>query len=280
MFCFDQNELEELPLLPDKQSEPKQHPNSAIDLSKPMELPDDMPAFIGDDESLSDALLGAFGLPVDRSSTWGCHPWVTYALLLLCTAGLIVSGMYGFQNVNRLWGFIPSDAWRCGGATFITAAFLHTGIVHFAGNLYFLWLSGKILEQSLKVKEMMLLFVCSLLSSKLFYLATAAEPDIPCVGASGFIAGFMACCAVTAPTRMLSFTLESRAIMFLVGTRNIHWIDFPVWFCFILWFALQLCFAFIAPPESHVAFTSHIGGAIAGAIFGLVCRYCNRQNSL
>ena len=279
MFCFDPEELESLPVIPDKK--PKHQPNRNIDLSKPMDLPADMPAFTGDDEPLSDVLLGAMGMPVDRSGGIQRQPWVTYTLLVLCAAGLAVSGVYGMRYLNDHWGFIPSAAWRCGGATFLTSAFLHADFIHFAGNIYFLWLSGRILEEKLTVKEMTALFAVSLLSSKLFYLATAAHPDIPCVGASGFVAGFMACCALTSPDRKLSFLFRnSIGVRYLCGNHNIFWIDVPVWLCFILWFIFQLACAFYAPENAGTAFTSHLGGSLAGAAAGAFYRFCHREQSL
>ena len=274
VFCFDPNELEQLPAAPEPVKEFKHKPNTAIDLSAPMELPDDMPAFTADDERLSDVLLGAMGVPVDRGGGASRQPWLTYVLLLLCAAGLAVSGTYGSGQINRAWGFIPSSAFRCGGVTFITSAFLHTGIAHFAGNIYFLWLSGRILEEILPFKKMILLFVSSLFSAKVFYLLTAVDPDIPCVGASGFIAGFMACCAVLCPCRKLSFMFRnSIGFRYLTGNHNLCWIELPVWLCFILWFGFQVVCAFFL-PDSGVAFTSHIGGSLAGAAAGFICRSC------
>ena len=273
MFCFDPGELEQLPVLQEKPKEFKHEPNRNIDMSKPMDLPDDMPAFAGDDERFSDMLLGAMGVPVDREGGTSHHPWVTYALLLLCAAGLVISGMYGlFGRVSQLWGFIPSAPFRWFGATFVTSAFLHTGLVHFAGNIYFLWLSGKLLEQVLSLKKMLLLFVLSLLTSKIFYLLTAVSPDTPCVGASGFIAGFMACCAVLFPCRKLSFMFRnSIGVRHFFGIDNVSWIELPFWFCFILWFGFQTACAILS-PDSGTAFTSHIGGSISGAVYGIILR--------
>ena len=281
MFCFDPEELESLPVVPEKPQEFKHEPNRSIDLNKPMDLPADMPAFAGDGEPLSDVLLGAMGVPIDREGGIYRQPWVTYVLLLLCAAGFVISEVCGMRYVNDHWGFIPSEAWRCGGATFLTAAFLHTGVAHFAGNIYFLWLSGKILEENLRTKEVVLLFAVSLLSSKLFYLATAAQPDIPCVGASGFVAGFMACCAVISPCRKLSFLFRnSIGVRYLSGDHGIFWIELPVWFCFILWFIFQLVCAFFAPETTPVAFTSHLGGSLAGAAIGAFYRFHRSDNDL
>ena len=268
VFWFDEGELEKLPLCNETANVPKFTPDKSIDMSKPMDLPDDMPPVRGDDESFSEFLLAAMGMPIAKEhGVLTRIPWVTTGIILLCTAMLIMEGCCGFSSFISEWGFIPDEPFRRNGLTILASAFMHASFYHFMSNIYFLWLSGKILEQELSWKKLILLFFLSLFCSKTFYLFTAAHMNIPCVGASGFISGFMGCCAVMFPSYRLSFLC-----------RNLHWksepvwFELPFWFIFAVWFILQIVMVFFQAFH-NVAFTSHIGGGIAGMVCGAFFRY-------
>ena len=273
VFWFDNNELEKLPIEDEPVTVPKHSPNASIDMSKPMDLPDDMPAFQGDDESFADFLLAAMGVPVvKQSGILAKIPWLTFSLILLCTTVVVLEGIFGFDNLINKFGFIPSSPLRYCGATFISSAFLHADFFHFVFNIYFLWLSGKFIEQRLSLSKTAMLFFISLFASKLLYAFTAVQPNIPCVGASGFIAGFMGCCAVLFPTDKLSFLVVGKHRIYSLFNYGQLWIELPFWFCFAVWFLAQLLMAFIE-NETHVAFTSHLGGAAAGVIAGIFFKH-------
>ena len=273
VFWFDEGELEKLPLREEQMQTPKHAPNKAIDMSKPMELPDDMPANESSDESFADFLCGVMGVPVYQDAkALSKVPWLTLTLIMLCTAALCLEGYYGFDVCTKEWGFIPAHPFRHGGATLLTSAFLHISFIHFASNIYFLWLSGKLIEQELSLKTAAVVFLLSLAASKTFYLITAPNMNIPCVGASGFISGFMGCCAVLYPAYKLSFLIRS-----VKWTSTPAWIELPFWFCFAVWFIIQTAMVFVG-SDGQVAFTSHIGGSVAGILCGIVLQYHFRQN--
>ena len=269
IFWFDEGELEKLPLRDITVQVPKNAPNKSINMSEPMELPQNMPAVRGDDESFADFMLAAMGVPIIKD--YGILqkvPLLTLLITLICAAALGIECYYGFDSCINSWGFIPAEPFRNCGSTILTSAFLHASFYHFISNIYFFWLTGKLLEQVFSLKKMVLLFFISLLISKTVYALTATNINIPCVGASGFIAGFMGCCAVCFPTQKLSFLCRSTNGL---STKPL-WFELPFWFIFSAWFILQVALTFFH-GTNHVAFTSHIGGGIAGVFCGTLFRY-------
>lgn len=268
VFWFDDSELDKIPVPEEPVSLPRHAPNTAIDMSKPMDLPDNMPAFQGDDESFSDYLLAVMGIPVSKDSRYLTKiPWVTAFLILLCTIVFLLEGYFGSSNLINRFGFVPASPLRYYGATIFISAFLHSDFFHFIFNVYFLWLSGKLIEQQISTAKTILLFAVCLISSKLLYTLTTRQPDIPCVGASGFISGFMGCCAVLFPTHKLSFLFRKSRF----STERL-WVELPFWFCFLIWFFIQVMLA-LFKSEDNTAFTSHLGGGLAGIIFAAFCRF-------
>lgn len=83
------------------------------------------------------AIPAVFGLPVEMdSSAFRRTPWATYLLSALIVA---VSSWAFFdpQPIIEKYGLIPAQAGRYHGLTFLTSFFLHGGILHLAGNIYF-----------------------------------------------------------------------------------------------------------------------------------------------
>jgi membrane associated rhomboid family serine protease len=64
------------------------------------------------------------------------RPLVTWGLSVL----IALVSLLAFVNLDSAvqeFGFIPAEFWRYGGATLLTSFFLHGGLLHLAGNLYF-----------------------------------------------------------------------------------------------------------------------------------------------
>src|SRR5204863_2757777 len=89
-------------------------------------------------------------------------PLLTWSLSV---AILIVSTLafLDLQNAIDRFGLIPAEAWRYGGFTFISSFFLHAGIWHLVGNLYFFLVFGDNVEDYLGRWK----FACLLLVSAL-----------------------------------------------------------------------------------------------------------------
>src|SRR5437762_568705 len=76
-------------------------------------------------------------------------PWVTWLLCLL----IISASTFGFTQLHEIvsrLGLIPTQAMRDGGVTFLTSFFLHAGVLHLVGNIYFLFVFGDDVENFLR----------------------------------------------------------------------------------------------------------------------------------
>ncbi|RJG49960.1 rhomboid family intramembrane serine protease [Motilimonas pumila] len=136
--------------------------------------------------------------------------------------------------------------------TIVSYQFLHADLLHLLGNMYFLYIIGDNLEDTLgkaKYLALYLLFGCA--AGLSFYFAHLGEA-IPMVGASGAIAGFFG-------AYILLFKKAKLTFMFLVYQARL-----PAWVYFLIWFAMN-CYG-LFHQDTSVAWTAHIGGFIAGLL--------------
>ena len=95
--------------------------------------------------------IAAFlGLPVEFDTTEEARkPWTTWLL----SAAIICASLLGFAHLREIvqrFGLIPAQAVRLDGLTFVTSFFLHAGVIHLAGNMYFLFAFGHAVENYLR----------------------------------------------------------------------------------------------------------------------------------
>jgi membrane associated rhomboid family serine protease len=144
--------------------------------------------------------------------------------------------------------------------------FMHGGWMHLIGNMWFLWIFGNNVEDSMgHVRFLIFYLLCGAAAAA---AQTVTDPDsiIPMVGASGAIGGVMGAYVLLYPrvnVHMLIF------LGFYVTT-----IAVPAVFMLGYWFLLQLVSgaASIGAEGGGVAFWAHVGGFVAGAVLVLVFR--------
>lgn len=199
------------------------------------------------------------GMPVKFDSVeMSRRPWATWAL----SAVIIFISFWGFTDLEAAvdnFGFIPAEAWRYGGATFLTSFFLHAGFFHLFGNLYFFILFGGEVEEFLGHWRFLALIFLSALVGDLVHLLGNLHSEIPCIGASGGISGVLVFYALKFPGARLAF------FWWRMG-----WIQLPAWSAFVLWFLLQLVGLYLQKAGlSHVSSMAHVGGVITGFLLWL-----------
>jgi len=139
----------------------------------------------------------------------------------------------------------------------LTSMFLHGGWLHLIGNMWFLWLFGNNVEDSMgRVRYLAFYLICGLAAAA---TQTFMSPSsiVPMVGASGAISGVMGAYVILYPrvrVHMLVF-------LFIFITR----IAVPAYLMLGYWFLLQLLGGSAAQGEGGVAFWAHVGGFVAGA---------------
>jgi membrane associated rhomboid family serine protease len=153
--------------------------------------------------------------------------------------------------------------------TAVTSMFLHGGWFHLIGNMWFLYIFGNNVEDSMGHTRFVIFYLlCGLAAAA---LQTVFDPDstIPMVGASGAIGGVMGAYILLYP--------KVRVHMLIVFGFYITTIAVPAMFMLGYWFLIQLIsgFSTIGSQGGGVAFWAHVGGFVAGGL--LVLAFRNRR---
>jgi membrane associated rhomboid family serine protease len=217
--------------------------------------------------------IAAFlGMPVEFDAPEEQRrPWATWLL----SAVIICASLLAFSNLHEVvqrFGLIPAEATRLNGLTFVTSFFLHAGIIHLVGNMYFLLAFGHAVENFLRPLRYLALIALAALIGDLAHIALDPRSQTPCIGASGGIAGVITFYALNFPRMRLAFLMRWGFVWF-------HWIRLPAWFVFVLWFLFQI----IGTLEqragmSSVSSAAHLGGAAMGLVAWLVWRKTNDES--
>ena len=218
-------------------------------------------------------------------------PWVTISFIVLnALAWVVIQGMGSepalSSSVCRL-GLIPADFLeRVPGRvaiplspelncvisgernwyTAITSMFMHGSWFHLIGNMWFLWVFGNNVEDSMgHFRYAMFYLLCGLAAGG---AQSFTDPNslVPMVGASGAIGGIMGAYIVLYP--------RVRVHMLVFLGFYITTIVVPAFVMLGYWFIIQLLSGLpsLGSKEGGVAFWAHVGGFLAGAILIFVFR--------
>ncbi len=141
----------------------------------------------------------------------------------------------------------------------VTSMFLHGGWLHLIGNMWFLWLFGNNVEDSMGRFRYVAFYLLCGLAAAFMQLFLNPSSGLPMVGASGAISGVMGAYVLLYP--------RVRVHVLLVLVIFITRIQLPAWVMLGYWFLLQLLggTASLAGQQGGVAFWAHVGGFAAGA---------------
>ena len=145
--------------------------------------------------------------------------------------------------------------------TYITALFLHGGLLHLLGNLYFLYLVGGAIEDRWGRIFFLIFYLAggavSLITHSYFFL----DPAEPVIGASGAIAAVMGAFCVRFWKVKIHFWYFFWILKLKTGVFSL-----PAWIVLLCWFAMQLFYGIWFDEVSPVAFMAHAGGFAFGLI--------------
>lgn len=148
---------------------------------------------------------------------------------------------------------------RAGLSTLLTHAFLHGSWFHILSNLWFLWIFGDNVEDSMGVARFVAFYVLCILAAALAQIMADTSAMTPMVGASGAIGGVMGAYARLYPRAYVHTLIP---LGFFVTTAAI-----PAVYMLGYWFFIQLISAIPAVGGPvQIAFWAHAGGFIAGLI--------------
>ncbi len=145
--------------------------------------------------------------------------------------------------------------------TLLTSMFMHGGIAHLLGNMWFLWIFGDNVEDKMGHVRYLIFYLVTGLVASLSHVAMNLHGPgsmIPSLGASGAISGVMGAYLAFFPSRRV------RVLMMRVVADVPGYMAVGLWFLFQLVAGLGLLGG--GSAETGVAYAAHIGGFVAGVI--------------
>ena len=183
----------------------------------------------------------------------------------VCNLGLIPGELTGMLRAGM--SFPMTEEWACvidpGPQYFnvLSSMFLHGGWMHLIGNMWFLWLFGNNIEDSMTRPRFVVFYLLCGLGAALAQVFAEPGSYVPMVGASGAISGVMGAYLVLYPTARV-FTILPLGFFFTT-------IALPAWAMLIYWMVIQIfggLMQSVAEEGGGVAFWAHIGGFVAGVV--------------
>jgi membrane associated rhomboid family serine protease len=188
----------------------------------------------------------------------------------VCTLGLVPGELLGtvaagarVQVGPGAWCVITdTPSWL----SVLTHMFMHGGWMHIIGNMWFLWIFGNNVEDSMGHVRFVFFYVLCGLAAAGLQMASNPGSGIPMVGASGAIGGVMGAYVLLYPR---------------VNVHMLFWFGFyvttfaiPAIWMLGYWFLVQLVggLGSLGAQGGGVAFWAHIGGFVAGALLVLLFR--------
>ena len=160
----------------------------------------------------------------------------------------------GVALIN-VFGFIPG---QFNFLDILTSMFMHGGLFHIMGNMWFLWIFGDNVESALgHIRYIGFYLFCGFGAAFGQFLIDPSSP-IPMVGASGAIAGGLGAYMLLYPRAKVHVLI----VFFLITT-----IAVPAQIAIGVWFLIQLTngLGSLGLNTGGVAWFAHVGGFAVGA---------------
>ncbi len=167
--------------------------------------------------------------------------------------GLVPAVFFGSAELPPQLQLVPP--W----ATLFTSMFLHGGWLHLVGNMLYLWIFGRAVENALGPLRFLVFYILCGAIAGLAQAAIDPGAEVPMVGASGAIAGILGAYLVLYP--------RGNVVVLIWIIIFLRLVTVPAILMLGLWFLLQLVNAASATAGSGgVAFWAHVGGFVAGML--------------
>jgi membrane associated rhomboid family serine protease len=180
-------------------------------------------------------------------------------LIFLYQATLDESALTRFVET---WGIVP-DAISGHLYALVTSMFLHGGWLHLLGNMLFLWVFGRNVEDLIGSGRFVAFYLACGLVAGIVQVIANPYSRVPTIGASGAIAGVMGAYLIKFP--------RARIVTLIPIVIFITTVEIPAAFLLLWWFAIQFVSGFGSLAETNytgggVAWFAHVGGFVAGML--------------
>jgi len=170
---------------------------------------------------------------------------------------------YELNTLVTQWGIVPDQMRGMGLVTLVTSMFLHGGWLHVLGNMLFLWVFGRNVEDLIGGPRFLAFYLLGGIAAGVVHVVVNSHSVQPTIGASGAIAAVMGAYLIKFPrSRIVTLIF----IFFFVTTAEI-----PAAFILLYWFAIQFIsgvgsLASTDYTGGGVAWFAHIGGFLVGML--------------
>ncbi len=214
--------------------------------------------------------------------------WFSTLALIAMNAVVFAFELSLGPSINRFiltFGLIPARYSTVHGAIIITnpvdflvpaftSMFIHGGWLHLIGNMLFLFVFGRSVEDRFGHGQFLLLYFLSGLGAAITSIFFSMGSRVPTIGASGAIAGVLGAYLVSFPTARIT-TLIPLFLFFWT-------VRIPALLMLVYWFAIQFVMgyqmlAIESATGEGVAWWAHVGGFILGMLVALVVLKPRRQ---
>ena len=202
-------------------------------------------------------------------------PVVTRFLILANVVAFVYTLGLGQQvrEFAYVWGTVParltlalsdhSEPVLSAAVPLFTSMFLHGGIAHLLGNMWYLWIFGDNVEDRLGHFGFLMFYLAAGLAAGITHVVFNPTSRVPAVGASGAIAGVLGSYLVAFP--------RARVVTLIPFFPFIQIIALPAAVVLGLWFVFQffsgaLSLAWSPREAGGVAWWAHIGGFVVGVV--------------
>ncbi len=213
-------------------------------------------------------------IPLRDDSPTHRFPILTVVIIAVNAAVYFIwQSRIGLDESVSLAAFVPDEfttamarsrpaPWR----DLFTSMFMHGGLMHLFGNMWFLWIFGDNVESECGPLRYGMFYLLCGVAATLAHVWADPHSTIPLVGASGAISGVLGGYLVQHPKAQVR-TLIPMGIFTRV-------VDIPAFLFLFIWMGLQIFSQVVSRPSGGggVAYLAHIAGFIAGMVLIFVFR--------
>ena len=192
-------------------------------------------------------------------------PLVNWIFIAVNIAVFVLS-LGDFEQFINTYGFKPAEFSIL---AMFTSMFLHGGIAHIFGNMWFLHIFGDNVEDVFGHLKYIIFYILSGIAASLLHFLLNLGSDVPAVGASGAISGVLGAYVVLFPHVKVyvigRFYSGKVSAKFMLG----------IWFLFQF---ISGAFSLFG-AQSGIAFFAHIGGFVFGAVFAWIFKTISKTKT-